>query len=545
MEKKFLLNGKRYLHFPICNANEVLPYKEDKEYCYVDIIVDGNRRNTFYIKLATAEDKVDFYAPYYFFEEAESVILRCEEEIEGLFDCVKVGDSVLEEPKLYPPFENEKYRQKFHFSPRIGWINDPNGLFYKDGVFHLYFQHNPFGIFHGEVNVSWGHAVSTDGIHWTEKHDAIYPIYTECLVASGTSFVDVNNLAGYGEGIIFSAHTELRATKFRENMDNYTKGQYVCITKDGGDTFVALTEEPNIPVPRGEDWRDPKLFEADGKLCLAVYERKDERNCISFYSSNNIVDWKLESRIMDMYECPDIFQLRAKETGTVKWVLYSGDGKYRIGKFEKYIFTEEDGGGYLDYGCCYAGQTFANYPSIDVRYHMAWVNSDEWCNNGRFYYTGKKFSQCLSMLCKLELHETPDGKFYISRTPKTEYEVLRGEKVLRKTLRVRGKEMIPMSNNKEITLSLKGSKTAIVNFGLAQLKFDFQSGIVTTPKGDVFVGNEATMDVFIDQTTVEIFVNNRISVTYTFDTKIADIVIEGDGVEAEMDVYEMQSAWRK
>lgn len=157
----------------------------------------------------------------------------------------------------------------------------------------------------------------------------------------------------------------------------------------------------------------------------------------------------------------------------------------------------------------------------------------------------KKFSQCLSMLCKLELHETPDGKFYISRTPKTEYEVLRGEKVLQKSLLVQGKEIIPMSNNKEITLSLKGTKTAIVNFGLAQLKFDFQSGIVITPKGDVFVGNEATMDVFIDQTTVEIFVNNYISVTYTFDTKIADIVIEGDGVEAEMDVYEMQSAWRK
>lgn len=544
-KRQFTMNGKRYLHFPIRNTNELLAYNDDKEYRYVDVFINGERANTFYLKLASKGEKIDFYAPYYLFEEADEVTLVCEdcEDDNGLFEQVLVGDGAENMPALYPPFDGEKYRPTFHFSSRVGWLNDPNGLFYKDGVFHMYYQHNPFGLLHGSVNISWGHATSTDGVHWVEKHDAIYPVHRDCSVASGTAFIDVNNLAGFGENAIFSLHTELATVNFGGEDKHQTRGQYVCLSNDNGDTFVALSKDANVPVPIGEYWRDPKIFEADGKLCLAVYERFEEKNCISFYSSDNMLDWKRESRIMDMYECPDIFQLKAIETGTIKWVLYAGDGKYRIGRFENYMFIEEDGGGYLDYGICYAGQTFTNYPSLDFRFHLAWIDSDNWSNNDPFYYTGKRFSQCMALLCKLQLHETTDGRFYITRTPVEECKNLRESKILEESFLINGEKEIAIGNSKEIELTIEANKSFTLEIGRAKLNFDIEKGVVSTPKGEVIIDKSVTISAFIDKTSVEIFLNDKISITYTFDTSNCYLKVEGEHVAMEMVVYELKSIW--
>ncbi len=541
MEKIIKTKGKQYLHFPI--KNTIGKYPEDKEYHYVDIVIGGKRINTFYIKLSK---QFDFYAPYYVGADCEEVTLVCRDELtDDYFDGVLVGDWIDNEPQLYPDLYKEKFRQQFHFSAARGWVNDPNGLFYKDGVFHLYFQHNPLGIFHGGINVSWGHAISTDLVHWKELHDAVYPIFRESFVASGTSFVDEKNSMGYGEGTIFSAHTELRATDYGEIVDRHTQGQFVCISRNEGKTFEPLTQKVGIAVPRGEDWRDPKLFQLDdGRFCIAVYERYEYRNCISFYSSNNMLDWKFESRMMDMYECPDIFRLKVQETGEYKWVLYAADGWYHIGDFKDFQFVNEEASGCLDYGACYAGQTFANYGNEEKKMHLAWINSDEWDKNGKFYYKGKTFSQCLTLVGELTLHRDKNGKLSLHRSPIKAIESLRDKVVYESDDRIEGGKEIPVNPLTEAKIKVKCDGFIGVYVGDAFVFYEKDIKILTTPKGEVAVDlDDLDLDIFIDHTSIEIFVNNRLSLTYPHFGRDTIVRVEAKDAQVSSKLYSLKSIW--
>lgn len=536
-ERKIILNGKKYLHFPIVNTKG--KYAEDKAYSYIKISVDNEYSNTFYIKLGMP---CDFYAPYYVGKNKDVCVLSCVDLSQNLLEGVVAGDEPEKEPRLYPSLYADEFRQQYHFTALRGWLNDPNGLFYKDGVFHLYFQHNPLGIFHGGVNVSWGHAISSDLICWKEKHDAIYPMRTQAFVASGSSFVDKENKFGYGKDAIFSAHTELRATDFKGYGDCRTTGQYVCVSDDGGETFREISNAPQIFVPAGEDWRDPKLFLTDeGRLCMAVYERENARNCITFYSSEDIKNWKVESRLMDLYECPDIFPLEA-ETGERKWVLYAGDGKYRIGDFRNCIFTKNGGEGYLDYGMCYAGQTFANYPSKEKRYHIAWINSDEWDKNGKFYTPKKCFSQSMSLACELSLHKKSDGMFYVSRRPCDNVYGLRRKIITEFSGTFEGKIVFPNENCSEATLKIDSQSVVRIYIGEAYVIFDPVNRVMITPKGEVSVNFEKlNLDIFIDVTSIEIFVNETYSITFSSYSFDCNIRVFSEKAKIETQIYKLRS----
>lgn len=162
MVKKVFEKGLSYIHIPICDE---IP----DHYNYIKVY-DGDRlANEFHIGIAMPSfgKNTDFYVAMYMENYKNEVTLVCEEDVpEDYFEGIIKGEEPEKEKELYPELYREKTRQLIHFSSCIGWMNDPNGLFYKDGKFNMYFQHNPFGSHHCGVNISWGHAVSEDGIHF-------------------------------------------------------------------------------------------------------------------------------------------------------------------------------------------------------------------------------------------------------------------------------------------------------------------------------------------------------------------------------------------
>jgi fructan beta-fructosidase len=266
------------------------------------------------------------------------------------------------------------YRPLLHFTPAKGWMNDPNGMFYKDGIYHLYFQHYPDSIVWGPMH--WGHATSTDLIHWKEQPIAIYPDSIG-LIFSGSAVVDEHNTSGFGEnGIgpivaIFTQHNMKGEQSGRTDFQT----QSIAYSNDNGYTWKKYAGNPVIKNLGIKDFRDPKvMWHAPSKkwiMTLAV------KNKVSFYSSPNLKDWTKESDFGEnigshdgVWECPDLFSLQLNHKNY--WVLTSsinpgGPNKgsatqYFIGEFDGHVFKSNSSKTkWMDYGADnYAGVTFSN-----------------------------------------------------------------------------------------------------------------------------------------------------------------------------------------
>ena len=271
--------------------------------------------------------------------------------------------------------QSEKlYRPAIHFTPAKGWMNDPNGMFVKDGVYHLYFQHYPDSTVWGPMH--WGHATSTDLIHWKEQPIAIYPDSIG-LIFSGSAVVDEDNTSGFGK----NGKAPIVAIFTQHNMKGEQSGsidfqtQSIAYSNDNGYTWKKYAGNPVIKNPGIKDFRDPKvLWHAPTKkwiMTLAV------KNKVSFYSSPNLKDWTKEADFgMEIgshdgvWECPDLFPLQLNNK--TYWVLTSsinpgGPNKgsatqYFIGDFDGHTFkSNSTKTKWMDYGADnYAGVTFSN-----------------------------------------------------------------------------------------------------------------------------------------------------------------------------------------
>lgn len=269
--KEFTPENK-YIHIPVHSRNP-----RGEGYYYVEIYAGGEKRTEIYIAVTPPEEPFDFYVPFKadrYGTESITLICRDENAPENLFDGIKLGGKLFDEPELYPDLYKEEIRQQLHFSPARGWTNDANGLFYKDGKFNLYFQHAPFGNLHNGTNISWGHAVTTDGVHYKEYDDAILVRAWDKHIASGSAIVDENNISGMGKGTILAAYTDLSSFAYcgRERVINGVCQQLLYSTDDGM-TFKYFDFNPILKAPDGEMWRDPKLLQIDEKtIAIAVYE---------------------------------------------------------------------------------------------------------------------------------------------------------------------------------------------------------------------------------------------------------------------------------
>jgi fructan beta-fructosidase len=281
----------------------------------------------------------------------------------------------------------EKYRPKFHFTPEAHWMNDPNGMVYYKGKYHLFYQYYPGGTKWGPMH--WGHASSTDLVHWTNLPVALYPD-TLGYIFSGSAVVDVNNTSGFGKNgevpmvAIFTNHDPKKEQRKRNDYQN----QSLAYSLDEGATWVKFAGNPVLRSPGITDFRDPKvMWYAPGKKWIMTLATKDR---ITFYSAPNLKDWKKESEFGaslgahgGVWECPDLFPLASN--GKTYWVLMvsinpgapnGGSGtQYFIGNFDGKTFKPiNTSTRWIDYGTDnYAGVTFANTGTRKV--FIGWMNN--------------------------------------------------------------------------------------------------------------------------------------------------------------------------
>ncbi|MEM6718701.1 MAG: glycoside hydrolase family 32 protein [Bacteroidota bacterium] len=296
--------------------------------------------------------------------------------------------------------ENELYRPKIHFTPKNHWMNDPNGMFYLNGTYHLYYQYYPDGNVWGPMH--WGHATSEDLISWKEHAIALYPDELG-YIFSGSAVVDYHNTSGFGDGTnvpiiaIFTHHDPEGEQKGQINFQT----QSIAYSLDEGFTWTKYEGNPVVPNPGIKDFRDPKVvWDTERSHWLMILSTYAET---LFYSSKNLKEWNYVSSFGKdfgahggVWECPDFFRLTIKSTGETKWVLLQsinpgapngGSGtQYFVGDFDGNQFTidkrfqkqlQSEGAIWVDYGRDnYAGVTWSNIPENDGRrITIAWMSN--------------------------------------------------------------------------------------------------------------------------------------------------------------------------
>lgn len=336
---------------------------------------------------------------------------------------------------------NEPHRLQFHFSPDSMWMNDPNGMIFYAGNYHLFYQHYPDSNVWGPMH--WGHAISQDLLHWKHLPIALYPDSLG-YIFSGSAVADEKNTSGFGTKenpplvSIFTYHNPKAERAGRIDFQS----QAIAYSTDSGMTWTKYKNNPVINNSGSKDFRDPKVFwhEAESKwvMILAVKDR------VHLYSSVNLKNWKKESEFSDgagggVWECPDLFPL--SEKGTEKWVMLVSKGgggpnggsatQYFLGRFDGNKFTREhDEVRWIDHGPDnYAGVTWSNVK--DRRIFAGWMNN--------WMYADKipslRWRGAVTTPRELGL-VTIHGQLYAVSNPAEELNSLRGKTVTKKEITI-------------------------------------------------------------------------------------------------------------
>ena len=324
--------------------------------------------------------------------------------------------------------QRTSWTPKYHFFKKGHWLNDPNGLFYFNDTYHLFFQLNPDGTVWG--NMHWGHAVSKDLISWEHRPTAIFAEPDGLgYIFSGGAIVDHNNTSGFAE----NTETPIVAT-FTQHSKSEEQVQSIAYSVDGGTTFTMYEDNPVIPNPGLKDFRDPKViwFEKEKIWIKAVVAGQ----CVHFYQSTNLKDWSKASEFGEGYgahggvwECPDLFPLLCKETGQQFWVLIisinpggpngGSATQYFIGNFDGKTFQSLDQPiRWLDYGTdCYAAITWDNTPNtLHERTYVGWMSNWLYANDT----PDNSWRGAMTIPRNLSLHQTEQG-FALRTVPTVSY----------------------------------------------------------------------------------------------------------------------------
>lgn len=371
---------------------------------------------------------------------------------------------------------NEKYRPQFHFSPEHGWMNDPNGMVYLDGEYHLFYQYNPYGSMWG--NMSWGHAVSTDLTSWTYLPTAIAPDSLGAIF-SGSAVIDVNNTAGFGKNAMIVIYTSA----------GKTQQQSIAYSTDRGRTFIKYDKNPVLPNPGITDFRDPKVSwnEVADQWVMALATK----NTVTFYGSPNLKDWTRLSEFGEgigshaaVWECPDLFPMNYK--GKTKWVLIVSlnPGGPNGGSATQYFIGDFDGKKFkpdalpypmwIDYGRDnYAGVTFNNIPKEDGRrIFMGWMSNWDYAND----VPTKNFRSAFTIPRELAIVDN-GYHLVLSSFPVNEINSLKGQIFERQNLVVGNgttetESLGNVNGSYEIEMTIKPENNAVFGFSLNNTKND-------------------------------------------------------------------------
>ena len=518
---EFLGDNQSLVRINTNNRYLLIPVQERAEMAHVRVVKNNQLAQTFNVRLAV--DKIDYFVPLDLNTVSGEAVLQVKVPAQQHVNKAFKDYSCWTSMKYSDTFDSrnvEKFRPAYHHSPAYGWMNDPNGLFYKDGVWHLYYQWNPYGS--QWENMTWGHSTSTDGLHWTPQPtaieaDALGAIFSGCCV------VDKNNTAGFGNGAIVAYYTSAGARQT----------QSMAYSVDGGQTFTKYAGNPVI-VSDVPDFRDPHIFwnEEAGFWNMVLASGQE----MSIYSSKDLKQWKHESNFGLTYgnhggvwECPDLMKLPVDGTGEQKWMLicninpggpFGGSAtQYFIGQFDGHQFVCEDQPEetkWMDYGKDhYATVTFDNAPD-GRRVAIAWMSNWQYANQ----VPTMQFRSTNSILRDLSLYQY-EGETYCAVRPAKEMDAARGKKIARPTDRC--EIVVTLKGDARITLS-NGSKERVVldyDADMASLDFDrrhsgqcsFSDAFPTVVTAPVH-GSLRTLRIFIDKSSIEVFdADGRLSMT--------------------------------
>lgn len=406
------------------------------------------------------------------------------------------SDTIYGESMMY----KEKNRPQFHFTARRGWINDPNGLVYHNGVYHLYYQHNPFE--REWENMTWGHATSTDLLHWTEYDDVLFPDRLGTMY-SGSAVFDERNTSGFGS----EKHPPLVYAYTADRSDREV--QCVAYSLDGGMTLNKYKGNPVIDsydMWQTHDTRDPRLFWYEkGEHWVMVLNERDGH---SIYTSSDLKSWTYQSHVPGFWECPDLFELSVDgNPDNTRWVMLGASNTYMIGRFDGKNFVPEGGKYRFCTGTIYAAQTISHAPD-GRRIQIGW---------GRAAHPGMPFNGMMLLPTELTLKTTCDGIRMVSQ-PISEVKSLfqnvltctdvLGAAAANQTLAsLEQKDCLHMS----FTLHLSHRTSAGLSLSGRNI-LDYDSNY-NTINGQFYSSQDPTSmdltaDVYIDRTCVEVFIDN-------------------------------------
>ena len=452
--------NQRYLLLPV---EEVMPDVR------VSMIVNNKEVNVADVRLAV--NRVDYFVPLDLSDYAgKNILLKFKlgsnDPIRGKLSAV-----CCKEMKLSDTFDTgnrEKFRPTYHFSPLYGWMNDPNGMVYKDGEYHLFYQHNPYGSKWG--NMHWGHAISKDLINWEHRPDAITPDALGTIF-SGSAVVDTDNTAGFGAGAIVAIYTQ--------NSDRQV--QSIAYSTDNGRSFTKYENNP-VLTSDARDFRDPKVFwhkETQRWIMLLAVGQE-----MQIFSSSNLKDWAFESSFGEgqgahggVWECPDLFELPVDGTNEKKWVLlcnlnpggpFGGSAtQYFVGSFNGKEFVNEfpSKTKWMDWGKDhYAAVTWSDAPD-NRRIAIAWMSNWQYANDvpTSQYRSPNSVPRDLSLF-------TVDGETYLQSAPSPELLKLR-DISKKRSFKVNGtrtiKDMIAGNEGAyEIELTIENQYADVIGFRL-------------------------------------------------------------------------------
>lgn len=452
----------------------LLPVQENAPEGKVNIVVNNEFQLEQNINVRLAREKVDYYVP---------LDLSAYQGKTISIDVTGMPSSSLcwKEIKLSDTFDSsnrETYRPVYHHTPMYGWMNDPNGMFYKDGVYHLYFQYNPYGSMW--ANMTWGHSTSTDLTHWTYEGTAIVPDAWGAIF-SGSCVVDKDNTAGFGKGAVVAFYTSAKSTPWGD-----VQSQSMAYSLDNGKTFIKYEHNP-ILTSTERDFRDPKVFwYAPGKhwvMMLAVGQE------MQIYSSDNLKEWKKESSFGAMqgahggvWECPDLVEVAVEGSKEKKWVLicnlnpggpFGGSAaQYFVGSFDgkKFVNESPTQTKWLDWGKDnYATVTWSNAPAGRC-IALGWMSNWQYANS----VPTTQYRSANTLARDLTLYRV-GGELYLKSKPSPEIKKARAEEKKIPTFEVKGNYEVAslLADNKgayEIEMAIENKGTSKIDFSLMNEK---------------------------------------------------------------------------
>ncbi len=517
--------AKRYLNLPVKNG---APKRR------VSLLVDDKTVREFEIELADAAPDFWVFLDLAPFQTKHAVVKvdRLPEDSTAL-QSIEQADEIKGTENLY----REKLRPQFHFSSRRGWLNDPNGLVYFQGEYHLYYQHNPYGWSWG--NMHWAHAVSPDLVHWKELPIALYPPTFSDMAFSGSAVVDAQNTSGWKSGaedVLVAAYTSTG------------RGECMVYSHDRGRTFQEFSGNPVVK----HNGRDPKIFwhEPTKKWVMCLYDEADKQQHITFHTSPDLKAWEYQSRVTGFFECPDMFELSVDGNAkNKKWVLTAASSEYMIGQFDGKTFTPETPKltGHRGHGF-YAAQTYSDIPASDGRrIQIGW---------GQMPTPGMPFNQMMCFPCELTLRTTPDG-VRLCFQPVKEIEKLHAKPHTLKAQSLKpGENPLSIINGElfDLRAEFEPGDAAEVGFYVRGtfVSYDAKNEELICKDRRVALkpaGGKVRVQILADRTSLEIFGNDGVVympmpvISKEQDKSLAVFAKGGTARITALDVFELRSAW--